>query len=219
MTGLDRLFSYFPLLMTAAAFAAAGVFAQWPSGWSALLVLFVIYLFPPMVLRILERWTPIKPGVGCIDGRKFCPWLAAHHIQAFYDALPYLESLLRVIPGFYSAWLRMWGSRIGYGVEWPVRMDVLDRNLMDIGNRVVFAREVELSAHVRKKQDGAGSRVLVRQVRIGSYAFLGARARIGPGATVPHSANVPAMAVVDVNENFGEAVRHPEKEEADFALS
>lgn len=219
MTGLDRLFSYFPLLMTAAAFAAAGVFAQWPSGWSALLVLFVIYLFPPMVLRILERWTPIKPGVGCIDGRKFCPWLAAHHIQAFYDALPYLESLLRVIPGFYSAWLRMWGSRIGYGVEWPVRMDVLDRNLMDIGNRVVFAREVELSAHVRKKQDGAGSRVLVRQVRIGSYAFLGAGARIGPGATVPHSANVPAMAVVDVNENFGEAVRHPEKEEADFALS
>jgi len=219
MTSLDRLFSYFPLLMTAAAFAAAGVFAQWPSGWSALLVLIVIYLFPPMVLRILERWTPIKSGVACIDGRKFCPWLAAHHIQAFYDALPYLESLLRVIPGFYSLWLRMWGSRIGYGVEWPVRMDVLDRNLMDIGNRVVFAREVELSAHVRKNQEGAGSRVLVRQVRIGSHAFIGAGARIGPGASVPHNANVPAMAVVDVNEAFGDAKHHPEKEEAAFALS
>ena len=219
MNGLDRLFSYFPLLMTAATFAAAGVFAQWPSAWSALLVLFVVYLFPPMVLRILERWAEIKPGVACIDGRKFCPWLAAHHIQAFYDALPYLESLLRVIPGFYSAWLRMWGSRIGYGVEWPVRMDVLDRNLMDIGNRVVFSREVELAAHVRKKQEGAGSRVLVRQVRIGSYAFIGAGARIGPGASVPHNANVPAMSVVDVNEAFGETKRHPEKEEADFALS
>jgi len=219
MNGLDRLFSYFPLLMTAATFAAAGVFAQWPSAWSALLVLFVVYLFPPMVLRILERWAEIKPGVACIDGRKFCPWLAAHHIQAFYDALPYLESLLRVIPGFYSAWLRMWGSRIGYGVEWPVRMDVLDRNLMDIGNRVVFSREVELAAHVRKKQEGAGSRVLVRQVRIGSYAFIGAGARIGPGASVPHNANVPAMSVVDVNEAYGETKRHPEKEEAEFALS
>ncbi|HRK64916.1 MAG TPA: hypothetical protein PLN53_11010 [Terricaulis sp.] len=219
MTGLDRLFSYFPLLMTLAAIGALGVFAQWPNGWSAFLLLFVLYLFPPMVLRILERWTPIKPGVACIDGRKFCPWLAAHHIQAFYDALPYLESLLRVIPGFYSMWLRMWGSRVGYGVEWPVRMDVLDRNLVDIGNRVVFAREVELSAHVRKKQDGAGSRSLVRPVRIGSYAFIGAGARIGPGASVPHNANVPAMTIVDVNETFGEAKRHPEKEEADFALS
>jgi hypothetical protein len=205
--------------MTVAAFAAAGVFAQWPNGWSAFLMLFVIYLFPPMALRILERWAPIKPGIACIDGRKFCPWLAAHHIQAFYDALPYLESLLRVIPGFYSMWLRMWGSRIGYGVEWPVRMDVLDRNLMDIGNRVVFSREVELAAHVRKKQEGAGSRTLVRQVRVGSHAFIGAGARIGPGASVPHNANVPAMAVVDVNETFGETARHPEKDEAEFALS
>ncbi|HRE44677.1 MAG TPA: hypothetical protein PKY87_11985, partial [Terricaulis sp.] len=102
---------------------------------------------------------------------------------------------------------------------WPVRMDVLDRNLMDIGNRVVFAREVELAAHVRKKQDGAGTRVLVRQVRIGSYAFIGAGSRIGPGASVPHSANLPAMSVVDVNEAYGEAKRHPEKEEAEFALS
>ncbi|HRO03859.1 MAG TPA: hypothetical protein PLS69_09690, partial [Terricaulis sp.] len=107
----------------------------------------------------------------------------------------------------------------GFGVEWPVRMDVLDRNLMDIGNRVVFAREVELAAHVRKKQNGAGSRVLVRPVRIGAHAFIGAGARIGPGASVPHNANVPAMSLVDVNETFGDSKRHPEKEEADFALS
>jgi len=219
MTGWDRAFSYFPLLMTAAAVAALGVFAAWPGGWSAILLVFVIYGFPPMVLRILNRWTPIKPGVACIDGQAFCPWLAAHHIQAFYDALPFLESLLRVIPGFYSMWLRMWGSRVGYGVEWPVRMDVLDRNLMEIGNRVVFAREVELAAHVRRKQDGAGSRVLVRPVRIGGYAFIGAGARIGPGASVPHNANVPERVVVDVNETFGDAARHPETEEAAFAMS
>jgi carbonic anhydrase/acetyltransferase-like protein (isoleucine patch superfamily) len=60
---------------------------------------------------------------------------------------------------------------------------------------------------------------LVRQVRVGSHAFIGAGARIGPGASVPHNANVPAMAVVDVNETFGETARHPEKDEAEFALS
>lgn len=220
MTAADRIFSYFPLMMTAAAFTALGVFAAWTSVWTGLLLVFVIYLFPPMLLRIVFRWAPLKHGVACIDGRAFCPWLASHHIQAFYDALPYLEALLRVIPGFYSLWLRMWGSRVGYGVEWPVRMDVLDRNLMDIGNRVVFSREVELAAHVRQKLEGGGSRVLVRPVRIGSYAFLGARVRVGPGAVVPSNANVPASTVVDVNEVFGAPRRlHPEREEAEFALS
>ncbi|HYD87844.1 MAG TPA: hypothetical protein VEA80_10240 [Vitreimonas sp.] len=219
MTAADRLFSYFPLLMTIVSLAALGVFAQWPSGWSALLLLFILYLFPPIVLRVMLRWAPLKQGVSAIDGRKFSPWLASHHIQAFYDALPYLESLLRVIPGFYSMWLRMWGSRVGYGVVWPVRIDVLDRNLMEIGNRVTFDREVELAAHVRQKMEGGAARVLVRTVRIGSYAYLGADVRVGPGASVPHNANVPALTVVGVNETYGEAVRHPEKDEAQFALS
>jgi len=219
MTGWCRLFSWFPLLMCAMSFGALGVFAQWPSIWSVLLVLLVIYFVPPMVQRVVFRWAPLKIGVSAIDGRTFSPWLASHHIQAFYDALPFLESLLRVFPGFYSMWLRMWGSHIGYGVEWAVRMDVLDRNLMDIGNRVVFSRETELAAHVRKKTDGGGSRVLVRGVRIGSYAFIGAGARIGPGANVPSNASVPALAVVDVNESYGDQKRHPEREEADFALS
>lgn len=219
MTFWDRLFSYFPLIVTAMALAALGVFAQWPGVWSALLFLFVIYFFPPIVQLVMLRWAPLKQGIACIDGRAFCPWLASHNIQAFYDALPYLESLLRVIPGFYSMWLRIWGSRVGYGVEWAVRMDVLDRGLMDIGNRVVFSREVELAAHVRQKMEGGGSRALVRQVRIGSHAFIGADARIGPGASVPHGANVPALAVVGVNEAYGEAVRHPEKDEAQFVVS
>jgi acetyltransferase-like isoleucine patch superfamily enzyme len=78
---------------------------------------------------------------------------------------------------------------------------------------------VELAGHVRKKQEGQGSRVLVRQVRIGSYAFIGAGSRIGPGASVPHNANVPAMTIVGVNEAFGEAIRHPEKAEAEFAIN
>ncbi|MBK6703064.1 MAG: hypothetical protein KA153_03315 [Hyphomonadaceae bacterium] len=217
MTAADRLFSYFPLLMTVLLLVALGLFAQWPSLWTAALVLLVNYFVPPMVQRVMLRWAPLKEGVSEIDGRKFSPWLATRHIQAMYDALPFLESLLRVFPGFYSMWLRMWGSRIGYGVEWPVRMDVLDRGLMDIGNRVVFSREVELAAHVRRKTDGGRSRVLVRTVRIGSYAFLGANARVSAGASVPSNAAVPDMTHVSVNEVFGDAVRHHEQAEAEFA--
>lgn len=218
MTGWDRFFSYFPLVITAAAFTALGLFAAWPSGWTGLLLIGVIYLVPPITLRVLQRWAPIHEGVSNIDGGKFSPWLASHHIQAFYDALPYLESLLRVIPGFYSMWLRLWGSHVGYGVEWAVNVSILDRGLMEIGNRVVFSRQVELAAHVRRKTEGGGSRVLVRPVRIGSYAFLGANVHVGPGGVAPPNAQVPALTAIGVNETFGEAVRHPKEDEAEFAL-
>lgn len=218
MTTLDRVFSYFPLLLTVASFAALGVFARHPSPWSALLLIAVLYLIAPLSLRVLQRWTPVADGISQI-GQKFSPWLASHNIQAFYDALPQLEALLRVIPGFYSMWLRLWGSRVGYGVEWAVNVSILDRNLMDIGNRVVFARQVELAAHVRKKLEGGGSRVLVRPVRIGSYAFLGAAMSANAGANIPANAQVPAMRVIGVNEIFGGVVRHPIPEEAEFAVT
>jgi hypothetical protein len=218
MTALNRLYSYFPLLLTLAASLALAALAAWPSGWTIFLLVAVIYLLPPLFLRILLRWSPITIGVSKIDGRKFSAWLAAHQIQAFYDALPFLEALLRVIPGFYSMWLRLWGSRIGYGVEWSVNVSVLDRNLMNIGNRVVFSRQVELSAHVRRKTEG-GSLVLVRPVHIGGYAFVGAGAQVGPGASIPSNANVAPLAIVDVNEVYGEGERHPSSDEAQFELA
>lgn len=217
MNAANRLFSYFPLLMTVLSLAAMGMFGRWPSLWTAALLLFIIFFLPPIVQRVMLRWSAMKQGVSELDGRAFSAWLASHHIQAIYDALPFLESLLRVFPGFYSLWLRMWGSRVGYGVEWAVRMDVLDRSLMDIGNRVVFAREVELAAHVRKKTDGGRTRALVRSVRIGSYAFLGAGSRVSAGASIPSNASVPEMTMVGVNEVFGDAVRHHEPAEAEFA--
>jgi len=63
MSAANRLFSYFPLILTAASFAALGVFSAWPSGWSALLLVFVLYLLPPMILRIVYRWARLKHGV------------------------------------------------------------------------------------------------------------------------------------------------------------
>jgi acetyltransferase-like isoleucine patch superfamily enzyme len=219
MTFANQLFSYFPLLMTILTFAALGVFAHDTTVFTLLLVLAVLYVFPPIVQRILLRWTPLKPGISVIDSKTFSPWLAMHHIQGFYDALPQLESLLRVIPGFYSMWLRLWGSRVGYGVEWPVRMQVLDRSLMDIGNRVVFSRSVQLAAHLRSKSEAGGgaSKVLVRVVRIGGSAFIGAGVRTLPGASVPGNASVPEHARIGVNEMFGSGPHHPAPEEATFA--
>ena len=74
MSRWNRLFSYFPLLMTVATFGALGVFARDPSVWTTLLVAAVIYIVPPLVLRVMFRWVPLKLGVSVIDERKFSSW-------------------------------------------------------------------------------------------------------------------------------------------------
>jgi hypothetical protein len=52
---------------------------------------------------------------------------------------------------------------------------------------------------------------------VGSHAFIGAGSRLSPGASVPSNASVPEMTNVGVNEVYGDAVRHHEQAEAEFA--
>jgi hypothetical protein len=203
MTLGGRLVSFFPLAMIVAGIAALAVFAAWPNAWSALLVIAVLYLPPPIALRIHEGSSPLGEGVTRLDGPDYSPWWAAHQFQAFYDAMPFLEAGLRVVPGLYSVWLRLWGSRIGYGVHWPARMHVLDRSLLEIGNRVVFGRNVELSAHLTRRK-GDALRLLVKKIRIGNSCFVGEGARLGPGATVASGETVPAGAALGADDVIGD---------------
>ena len=41
---------------------------------------------------------------------------------------------------------------------------------------------------------------------------------LGAGAHVPNNASVPPQAIVGVNETFGDAVRHPDRAEAEFVV-
>jgi hypothetical protein len=195
MTLGGRLVSLFPLAMLAAAIAALAAFAAHPNLWSALLVGAVLYLPPPIAMRIHEAYRPLQEGLTRLDGPDYSPWWAAHQFQVFYDALPFLEAALRIAPGFYSMWLRLWGSRIGYGVHWPPRLHVVDRSLMEVGNRVIFGRNVECSAHLTRRK-GNELVLLVRRIRIGNSCFIGEGARIGAGATLPSGEIVPAAAVI-----------------------
>jgi hypothetical protein len=86
---------------------------------------------------------------------------------------------------------------------------------------VVFSRSVELVAHLRSKSESGGgaSKVLVRMVRIGGSAFVGAGTRTCPGSNIPGNAAVPEETHVGVNEMFGSGAHHPTPEEATFASS
>jgi hypothetical protein len=216
MTMMGRIVSLFPTLMIILNLWALGVFAAAPNVLTALLLVFTLYLFAPILFRIHDLFRPLNEGVSRLDGPIYSPWWASHQFQLFYDSLPFLESLLRLVPGAYSAWLRLWGARVGFGVHWTPRVEIVDRPLMLVGNRVVFGHKVEAYAHLIRMR-GSEMRLLVKRIHIGDRAFIGAGSRIGPGGRIPKDAMVPTLTDIQVNHTFGGEVRHGSPEEAQIA--
>ena len=171
-----------------------------PSVWTLMLLAFTVYGFPLCAFRFLNLLSPVKEGFSQIDEKQFSPWWGGHQIQAIYIAIPQLEAALRLIPGAFSFWLRMWGSKVGAAVYWTPRVDIVDRNLLDIGDRVIFGDKVECFGHVIKPKQG---RLLlyVKRVHIGHHVFIGAGNRLGPGVRIADGAYVPVLSVLFPNQN------------------
>ncbi|MBL8551694.1 MAG: hypothetical protein JNJ73_17030 [Hyphomonadaceae bacterium] len=199
MTLGGRLVAWFPTAMIVLNFIVLGYFVTSPSIWTALLLVATLYLPPPIAFRIHDRFHPLKEGLTRLDAPDYSPWWAAHQFQLFYEAAPPLEYALRLVPGLYSMWLRLWGARVGYGVYWTPRVEIVDRPLMLIGNRVIFGHKVECYAHVTRRRAGQ-MHLLVKKVRIGNDCFIGAGSRLGPGATLSDGTILPALSDVHINE-------------------
>ena len=191
MTLRGRLVMLFPLSELAMGVATLIAFVKDPSLARFGLLVFTWYLLPPLCFRIHELLWPLRPGrEDLTDGRRYSAWWGSQQFQIVYTAIPLLEVLLRLVPGAYSAWLRLWGSRIGRGVVWTPMVEVIDRSLLDIGDGAFFGHRVSLCSHTVIPK--AGQQILhVARIRVGKGAFisgtsgLGLGARIAPGEFVP----------------------------------
>lgn len=113
-----------------------------------LLGLAVLYLVPPLVVRAVLAVRPLPGGRFGIDAPQFLLWWFTAQWQIVFNRLPVLEELLRLIPGLYSLWLRLWVARVGRLVHWSPGLVILDRPLVDVGSRVVFGAGVRINPHV-----------------------------------------------------------------------
>jgi hypothetical protein len=200
MTLLGHLIHFFPLLtfaLIAWRFTAFVAAPGWLTGGELLAAL---YLFPLAAYRIHQYLFPLREGVEVVSERRYCRWWGSYQIQVIYYVLPQLEWVLRQIPGAYSAWLRLWGSRIGRGVYWSPNVEVLDRGLVEVGDHVVFGHKAKLISHVACPKRGRMI-VYVKRIRIGSRSFVGAFSGLGPGAQIGDEVFLPIMSKVLVNEH------------------
>lgn len=191
MSWLGKLWALYPALVGLAC-AACGLWLCLARNlWALPCALAVVYLVPPLTFRLHQLRWPLEEGTRRLVGRGYEPWWGGHQMQALYIAIPTLEALLRLVPGLYSAWLRLWGSRIGQGVMWTPRVEIIDRSLLEVGDRVVFGHYAAVSCHLIKPTRN-NLLLYVERVRIGHNAFLGAGSVLAPGVVVENGARVEA---------------------------
>jgi hypothetical protein len=183
MTVRGQLMALFPGLTLGLIVASAAGCVVAPAWWTFLLLVFALYGFPLACFRLHQLAAPLREGWCALEDKVYIPWWGTYQIQQLYAALPWLEAPLRLVPGLYSAWLRLWGSRIGSGVFWPPEILISDRSLLEIGDGVVIGSRCELYAHmiVRRR---AALQLYVSPIRIGDGVLIGAHTGIGPGAKI-----------------------------------
>ena len=99
---------------------------------------------------------------------------------------------MRLVPSLYSAWLRLWGARIGGLVYWSPGVVVLDRSLLQVGDRVVFGAGVRIVPHaLAPARHGRGGALFLGRVTVGNDALIGGYSSLLPGCVVDAGAVTP----------------------------
>jgi acetyltransferase-like isoleucine patch superfamily enzyme len=199
MTLLSKILSFFPaliLLLTGGSFI---FFARSPGIFSILAILFSIYGLPVLVYRLYHWKYPVQEGISYLVGKEYSSWWGSHQIQVIYIAIPALEAVLRLIPGLFSAWLRLWGAKVGKNVYWTPGLEIADRGLLEIGDRVVMGHRVGLSSHIIKPRK-QNLILYVKKVKIGNDVFVGASSLLGPGTVIEDGISIPITTSLYLNQ-------------------
>ncbi len=202
MTYWGTFISFFPLLHLLVILGDCWLFFINPTLTSLMLVLFNIYALPVLLFRVHNKFFPLKEESSRIDLPIYSPWWASYQFQYLFNAFPFLETILRIIPGGYSFWLRLWGSQIGKHVLWTPRVEIVDRSLIDVGDHVIFGHKVIIVSHVIMKKKSGILRLYVKKVQIGSGAFIGAGSKFGPGTVIASDQIIPFETLLTVNKSF-----------------
>lgn len=208
MTLLSSLISFFPLSVYVLLLASFAYCLQVQNGWNLLLPLLIVYLYPVMAFRLINLFYPLTEGRFELTEKKYNAWWGSHQFQLIYYACPFLEALLRTVPGLYSAWLRLWGARIGKQIYWTPNVEIDDRPLIEIGDGVIVGHQLHLISHVILPYKNKLS-LYVKSIRIGDACFLGAGSRLGPGVEVESFTTLPILTTGHVNQHFsGDQIRN-----------
>jgi len=145
----------------------------------------VLFLLPPILGRLVKWFSGLSEGHIPMGSGAFFAWWALANLQVIFTRLPFLEELLRMVPGLYGIWLRAWGSHVSSMVYWAPGLQILDRGYVAIGDMVVFGAGVRLNPHVFLKNESGEMELILATVRIGDRSLVGGYSLLTAGTEFP----------------------------------
>lgn len=168
---------------------SASVIAVLVMPWAAPLArgataLALLYLMPPLLARLTMSIRPIREGCIPIASGDYFVWWFLLNLQMVFCRFPFFEECLRVLPGAYSLWLRLWGARIGKYTYWAAGLRILDRSFLEIGDGVIFGAGVHLNPHVIAENSAGDAELLLARIVIGDRAMIGGYSLLTAGTRI-----------------------------------
>ena len=183
------LINYIPFFFLICGVVTVLMFSDFFTG--ALFAIAWLFLLPPLMSRFFLLILGRPTRSTKVGSREFFAWWISVQWQNIFARFPALEEGLRMIPGVYSMWLRLWGARVGKCVYWTAGSKVLDRPFLKVGNFVIVGYGAKITSHLFHMKSN-NSYFLFGEPEIGDYAVLGGDCGVGPGAKIPSKFTVAA---------------------------
>lgn len=144
----------------------------------------LLYTAPPLLgrLLIILFGKPVGRDIPQTS-RIFKVWWLLLQLQMPFNRLPWLEELLRLVPGLYPLWLNLWGARVHPATFWSPGARIMDRSYVQTGYGSVIGTETLMSGHLARMEQGRFV-VDIAEIVIGAQAIVGARCSISPGCVI-----------------------------------
>jgi hypothetical protein len=211
---LETSFAFYPLLQTLLVGFDLLNFIHSPGLITASRLTFSAFFLSPLL------WILLRTAFGSVTEGAYWVgkhaeggnlWLLYYNLQSFYTHFSAFERSLRLVPGLYSAWLRLWGSKIGRKVIWTAECQVVDRGHLEIGDRVFLGNRCYLSAHALKKKKNRYF-LYVKKIKVGSDSMVSFAVNLGPGVEIGTRAHIDAGAGLYPNTRVGDGETYVEHE-------
>jgi hypothetical protein len=169
------------------------------AAWFAPIILFLV---PPLIVRFATMWTPLATGLVQPGTASFLHWWFTAQWQIIFARFPALEEMMRMVPGLYSLWLRMWGARVGALVYWSPGVVILDRSLVRIGSRVIVGAAARLNPHALAPVRDRTIGLYLAPITIGDDVVIGASSQLLPGCEVESGEITPPFRSIHAFSRF-----------------
>lgn len=143
-----------------------------------------VYLLPPLAARLIIVAWGRPEGRLTQDMATYRVWWVLTQWQIMFNRLPWLEELLRLVPGLYALWIGLWGGHLSPFAYVGPGVLITDRQAIRVERGAILGMKCLLAGHLAMRDEAGRWLVLAAAPVVEAEAIVGGDARLGPGAVL-----------------------------------